>query len=43
MANNRPFGLGGSVWSKDVEKAKQLASRLECGTAWVNDHAVYAA
>jgi acyl-CoA reductase-like NAD-dependent aldehyde dehydrogenase len=38
-ANNSPFGLGGSVWSKDPEKAKQIASRLECGTAWVNDHA----
>jgi acyl-CoA reductase-like NAD-dependent aldehyde dehydrogenase len=38
-ANNSPFGLGGSVWSKDVEKAQQIASRLECGTAWVNDHA----
>jgi acyl-CoA reductase-like NAD-dependent aldehyde dehydrogenase len=38
-ANRSPFGLGGSIWSKDVEKAKKLASRLECGTAWVNDHA----
>ena len=38
-ANSSPFGLGGSIWSKDLEKAKQLASRLECGTAWVNDHA----
>jgi acyl-CoA reductase-like NAD-dependent aldehyde dehydrogenase len=38
-ANNSPFGLGGSVWSKDIEKAKSIASRLECGTAWVNDHA----
>jgi acyl-CoA reductase-like NAD-dependent aldehyde dehydrogenase len=27
------------VWSKDLEKARQLASRLECGTAWINDHA----
>ena len=38
-ANNSPFGLGGSVWSNDVEKAKRIAARLECGTAWVNDHA----
>jgi acyl-CoA reductase-like NAD-dependent aldehyde dehydrogenase len=22
-----------------LDKAKQLASRLECDTAWVNDHA----
>ena len=38
-ANNSPYGLGGSIWSKDLVKAKQLASRLECGTVWVNDHA----
>lgn len=39
-ANNSSNGLGGSVWSADVEKATQLASRLECGTAWVNNHAM---
>ena len=38
-ANNTSFGLGGSVWSKDIQKAKALALRLECGTAWVNTHA----
>lgn len=35
-ANNTPYGLGGSVWSPDVEKATAMASRLECGMAWVN-------
>lgn len=39
-ANDSPNGLGGSVWSRDVEQAKALASRLECGTAWVNNHAM---
>jgi len=38
-ANRSPFGLGGSIWSSDIENATRLASRLECGTAWVNDHA----
>jgi acyl-CoA reductase-like NAD-dependent aldehyde dehydrogenase len=37
-ANDNPHGLGGSVWSGDAAKAKQLAQRLECGTAWVNRH-----
>ena len=32
-------GLGGSVWSSDLDKAKELASLLECGTSWVNGHA----
>ena len=39
-ANNSPNGLGGSVWSDDIDKAKQLAARLECGTAWINHHAI---
>ena len=37
-ANDNPMGLGGSVWSSDAAKAKVLAQRLECGTAWVNKH-----
>ena len=37
-ANNSPNGLGGSVWSSDIAKASELAQRLECGTAWVNEH-----
>lgn len=37
-ANSSPHGLGGSVWSNDLKKAADLASRLECGTAWVNEH-----
>ena len=39
-ANNSDSGLGGSIWSADPEKAAALASRLECGTVWINDHAV---
>lgn len=37
-ANRSSSGLGGSVWSEDIEQATQIASRLECGTAWVNEH-----
>ncbi|WP_116366019.1 aldehyde dehydrogenase family protein [Parahaliea mediterranea] len=39
-ANDSTNGLGGSVWSSDIEAATRLASRLECGTAWVNNHAM---
>jgi acyl-CoA reductase-like NAD-dependent aldehyde dehydrogenase len=38
QANDNPNGLGGSIWSQDVAKARELARRLECGTAWVNKH-----
>ena len=37
-ANNNENGLGGSIWSKDLVRAAELAQQLECGTAWVNDH-----
>ncbi len=35
-ANDSEYGLGASVWSRDVEAARAIASRLECGTVWVN-------
>jgi acyl-CoA reductase-like NAD-dependent aldehyde dehydrogenase len=37
-ANRSSSGLGGSVWSSDVDKALAVAKRLECGSAWVNEH-----
>lgn len=37
-ANGLDVGLGGSAWSSDVGKAKAVAARLECGTAWINNH-----
>jgi acyl-CoA reductase-like NAD-dependent aldehyde dehydrogenase len=37
-ANDSPWGLGGSIWSKDIQKARGLALRLETGSAWVNKH-----
>ena len=37
-ANGTPYGLSGSVWSADPARAAEVAGRLECGTAWVNQH-----
>nr|WP_210296854.1 aldehyde dehydrogenase family protein [Gellertiella hungarica] len=37
-ANSSPFGLGGSVWSADPERAKHYALQLECGSVWINKH-----
>jgi acyl-CoA reductase-like NAD-dependent aldehyde dehydrogenase len=37
-ANASPYGLGGSVWSRDVDAAAAVARRLEAGTVWVNQH-----
>lgn len=38
-ANALEVGLGGSVWGDDPVAAAAVALRLECGTAWVNQHA----
>ena len=37
-ANDNPSGLGGSVWSSDIDTARKVASRLECGSVWINRH-----
>lgn len=36
LANNSPFGLGGSVYTSDIEHGKQVASRIETGMVFVN-------
>ena len=37
-ANGTLFGLGGSVWGGDLDRASQVADELECGSVWVNAH-----
>ena len=36
--NDSPYGLASSVWSRDIDKAFAIGSRLEAGTTWVNSH-----
>lgn len=38
--NAQPYGLGGSVWSNDLERAEALATRMNVGLAWINQHNV---
>jgi len=37
-ANRLDAGLGASVWSSDVERAKEVAGRIVAGTVWINQH-----
>jgi acyl-CoA reductase-like NAD-dependent aldehyde dehydrogenase len=37
-ANDTEFGLGGSVWSSDRDRAFGVAARIDSGTVWVNQH-----
>jgi betaine-aldehyde dehydrogenase len=36
IANDSPYGLSGSVWSKDIDRAASIASRLRTGTVPIN-------
>jgi len=38
MANGVDVGLGASVWSTDLEKAREVAAQMEAGTVWINTH-----
>ncbi|MBI1262007.1 MAG: aldehyde dehydrogenase family protein [Rhizobiales bacterium] len=37
-ANASPYGLGGSVWSSNPDRAYEVANQMDSGTIWVNQH-----
>lgn len=36
MANDSEYGLGGGVWTKDINRALRVAQAIETGRVWVN-------
>ncbi|MEM4383387.1 MAG: aldehyde dehydrogenase family protein [Candidatus Caldarchaeum sp.] len=36
-ANDSPYGLDASIWTRDMEKAMWAAKKLEVGTVWINN------
>jgi len=37
-ANDTAYGLSGSVWTSNVQRALRVSGLLQCGTVWINDH-----
>ncbi len=38
IANDIPYGLGCSIWTRDVARAHRVAGKVEAGIVWINDH-----
>ena len=38
LANDTDYGLAAGIWSKDLQKAKRVASEIDAGTVWVNEY-----
>ncbi len=41
LSNNTTYGLAGGVWTRDVQKAHQVARALQSGVVWVNCYNVF--
>lgn len=40
LANDSPFGLGGSVFTTDIERGRSVARRIDTGMVFINSSAV---
>lgn len=38
LANESNYGLGGAVWSRDMQKAWRVARQIRTGTVWINEY-----
>jgi acyl-CoA reductase-like NAD-dependent aldehyde dehydrogenase len=38
LANDSPYALGASIWTRDVSRATCVSASIRAGMVWVNDH-----
>ncbi|MGE8521653.1 MAG: aldehyde dehydrogenase family protein [Alcaligenes faecalis] len=38
LANDSEFGLGASIWSRDLDRVRYMTRKLQAGSVWVNTH-----
>jgi betaine-aldehyde dehydrogenase len=38
LANDTPFGLAASAWTKDLVRAHRASREIQAGCVWINDH-----
>jgi betaine-aldehyde dehydrogenase len=38
LANDTPFGLAASAWTKDLVRAHRASRQIKAGCVWINDH-----
>lgn len=37
LANDSPYGLGATIWTRDADRGERIARRMEVGNVWVNE------
>lgn len=40
LANDSPYGLGASVWTKDLARGERVARAIKCGNVCINNHMI---
>src|SRR5699024_5185520 len=38
LANDTPYGLSASIWTKDLDRSFRVSKAIQAGTVWINNH-----